>query len=86
MLRAIENRKSVIQDANGGISCIINPLGRTLSETKLFTKTVLVGDVPIQEGETFFTKHPMIVPYTASYFSLFIVIFFVIAKIRKRLK
>jgi apolipoprotein N-acyltransferase len=86
VLRAIENRKSVVQDANGGISCIINPLGRTLSETKLFTKTVLVGDVPIQEGETFFTKHPMIVPYVASYFSLIIVIFFIVTKIRKRLK
>jgi apolipoprotein N-acyltransferase len=85
VLRAIENRKSVIQDANGGISCIINPLGRTLSETKLFTKTVLVGDVPIQEGETFFTKHPMIVPYVASYFSLLIVVLFVVTKARKRL-
>jgi apolipoprotein N-acyltransferase len=86
VLRAIENRKSVIRDANGGISCIIDPLGRTLMQSKLFTKTVLVGDVPIQEGETFFTKHPMIVPYVASYFSLIIVIFFIVTKIRKRLK
>jgi apolipoprotein N-acyltransferase len=86
VLRAIENRKSVIRDANGGISCIIDPLGRTLMQSKLFTKTVLVGDVPIQEGETFFTKYPMIVPYVASYFSLIIVIFFVVTKIRKRLK
>jgi apolipoprotein N-acyltransferase len=86
VLRAIENRKSVIRDANGGISCIIDPLGRTLMQSKLFTKTVLVGDVPIQEGETFFTKYPMIVPYAASYFSLIIVIFFVVTKIRKRLK
>ncbi len=86
VLRAIENRKSVIRDANGGISCIIDPLGRTLMQSKLFTKTVLVGDVPIQEGETFFTRYPMIIPYAASYFSLIIVIFFIVTKIRKRLK
>ena len=59
VLRAIENRKSVIRDANGGISCIIDPLGRTLMQSQLFTKTVLIGDVPIQEGETFFTRYPM---------------------------
>jgi apolipoprotein N-acyltransferase len=86
VLRAIENRKSVIQDANGGISCIIDPLGRTLMQSKFFTKTVVVGDVPIQEGETFFAKHPMIIPYVASYFSLIIILFFIVTKIRKRLK
>ncbi len=86
VLRAIENRKSVIRDANGGISCIIDPLGRTLKESKLFTKTVLVGNVPIQEGETFFTKYPMIFPYAASYFSLAMFLYFLFLKARKKLK
>ncbi len=86
VLRAVENRKSVIRAANGGISCIIDPLGRTLKETKLFTRTVLVGSVPIQEGETFFSKHPMIIPYFASYLSLSVFLYFLILKFRKKLR
>lgn len=85
VLRAVENRKSVIRDANGGISCIIDPLGRTLSETKLFTRTVLVGDVPIQEGNTFFSEHPMIIPYFSSYLSIGVFIFFLYLKIKNKL-
>ena len=86
VLRAIENRKSVIRDANGGISCIIDPLGRTLKESKLFTKTVLVGDVPIQEGITKFAKYPMLIPFFAVSLSLAVFIFFLILKISKKLK
>ncbi len=55
MLRAVENRRSVVRCANGGISCIINAKGEILSETELYTKTILVGDVPLQEEKTFFT-------------------------------
>ena len=62
VLRAVENRRSVIRAANGGISCIIDPLGRTKIESKMFTKTFLVGDVAIQNDETFFTKHAYLVP------------------------
>ncbi len=86
VLRAIENRKSVIRDANGGISCIIDPLGRTLKQSKLFTRMVLVGDVPIQEGETFFTKNPMIIPFFAVFLSLAVFLYFLILKFRKKLK
>jgi len=85
VLRAIENRKSVIRDANGGISCIIDPLGRTLKETELFTRTELTGDVPVQEGKTFFSQYPMIIPKFASYLSLCIFLFFLILKFRKKL-
>ncbi|HKI77722.1 MAG TPA: apolipoprotein N-acyltransferase [Ignavibacteriaceae bacterium] len=86
VLRAIENRKTVIRDANGGISCIIDPLGKTLKETELFTRTVLVGDAPIQDGETFFTKHPLIIPTFASYLSICVFVFFLILNFRKKLK
>ena len=86
VLRAVENRKSVIRCANGGISCIIDPLGRTLKQSKLFTKTVLVGDAPIQEGQTFFTRNPMIIPFFAVSLSLAIFIYFLILKLFRKLK
>ena len=61
VLRAIENRRSVVRCANGGISCFVNPLGQTESQTKMFTKAVLVGDVELRNEKTFYTQHPAIV-------------------------
>ena len=72
ILRAVENRRSVVRCANGGISCIINALGETEAETELFTKTFLVGEVPIQNEETFYSKNPLIIPVFCSFFSLWV--------------
>ncbi len=83
-LRAVENRRSVIRDANGGISCIIDPLGRIKTSTKMYTKTILVGDVHVETKETFFTKHPMIIPYLSSGFSLWVFGIFILLTIKKK--
>ena len=72
MLRAVENRRSVVRCANGGISCIINAKGEILSETELYTKTTLVGEVPLQKEKTFYTQNPLIVPILCSVFSFWI--------------
>jgi apolipoprotein N-acyltransferase len=72
MLRAVENRRSVVRCANGGISCIINAKGEILSETELYTKTILVGEVPIQNEDTFYTENPLIIPLLCSVFSFWI--------------
>lgn len=79
-LRAIENRRTVIRAANGGISCIIDPLGRTVSETKLFTKNVLVGYAELRNEKTFYTKNPLIIPLLSLSLSLIIILFFIIKK------
>jgi apolipoprotein N-acyltransferase len=73
-LRAVENRRTVVRAANGGISCIINPLGVTLSATKMFTKTVLVGDVELKDENTFFTKYPLLFPYISIFISMFVIL------------
>jgi apolipoprotein N-acyltransferase len=72
MLRAVENRRSVVRCANGGISCIINAKGEILAETELYTKTTLVGDVSLQVEKTFYSENPLIVPLTCSIFSFWI--------------
>jgi len=72
MLRAVENRRSVVRCANGGISCIINAKGEILAETELYTKTTLVGNVPLQEEKTFYSENPLIVPVLCSVFSFWI--------------
>jgi apolipoprotein N-acyltransferase len=45
-MRAVENGIPMIRAANSGISAIIDPLGRVISETKLWAVTVLDGKIP----------------------------------------
>ncbi|MBK8945311.1 MAG: apolipoprotein N-acyltransferase [Ignavibacteriae bacterium] len=80
VLRAVENRRSLVRAANGGISCIINPLGETLSDTKMFTKTILVGDVELRSDKTFFTEHPLLLPYISIVITFFVIISTIIGK------
>ena len=85
-LRAVENRKSVVRAANGGISCIIDPLGRIIRQTKMLTKDYIVGDVIIQKDETFFTKNPYIVPVICCVISVWIAGMFFIKKLKVKFK
>ena len=86
VLRAIENRKSVVRCANGGISCVINAKGETEVESELFTKDVIVWDVPVQKGETFYSENPKIVSTLCSVFSLWIFGINILAWLKKKLK
>jgi len=86
ILRAVENRRSVVRCANGGISCIINAKGEILSETELYTKTTLVGEVPLQEEKTFFTENPLIVPVLCSVFSFWIFGMNILIWLKKKFK
>ena len=54
VFRAIENRRWVIQSANGGISGIVSPTGRILGE--LNAEGVLSGEVDLQTGTSPYTR------------------------------
>ncbi|MCK9425342.1 MAG: apolipoprotein N-acyltransferase [Ignavibacteriaceae bacterium] len=86
VLRAVENRRSVVRAANGGISCIVNPLGVTVAETKMYTKDVLVGNVSLNSEKTFYTRHPFLVPVTSSVLSLWIFGIFILFKLKAKFK
>ncbi|MBE0571368.1 MAG: apolipoprotein N-acyltransferase, partial [Ignavibacteriaceae bacterium] len=86
MLRAVENRRSVVRCANGGISCIINAKGEILSETELYTKTFLVGEVPLQTEKTFYTENPLIIPLLCSVFSFWIFGMNILIWLKKKFK
>jgi apolipoprotein N-acyltransferase len=81
----VENRKTVVRAANGGISCIIDPLGRILTESKMFTKTQITGDVFIQENETFFSRNPLLLPVISYAISLWIFGIFILKKLKIKL-
>ena len=80
VLRAVENRHAVVRAANGGISCLIDPLGRTLAETSMFERGALVVDVPLNKEVSFYTEHPWWMPISASAISILIFLVSLIIK------
>jgi apolipoprotein N-acyltransferase len=86
VLRSVENRRSVVRNANGGISCIIDPMGRTLASTKLFTKNILVGYVPLNSEKTFYSQFPFVIPSIAVIVSLFTILSAAIKSLLKSVK
>lgn len=73
ILRAIENRRYVVRAANGGISCIITPLGITKSSTKMYEKNFLVGEVSLEKNKTFFTENPKVIHTISNCISLWVI-------------
>ncbi len=57
VLRAVENRRWVAQCANGGISCFIDPWGRTVESTQMYTRTILAGSLAPASVLTFYSAH-----------------------------
>lgn len=86
VLRAIETRRTFIRSANGGISCIINPLGETLIETKMFEKAAIKSKIELRNEITFYSKFPALIPDFAFYFTLIIIFLFYSKKIYFKLK
>ncbi len=84
VLRAVENRRFVVRAANGGISCIIDPLGNTLEETKMFERTVLTGEIVPMKNITFYTAHPLLVPALVLVFTGIIILIMIINSIRRK--
>jgi len=54
VFRAVENRRWVIQSANGGISGIISPAGRIVASRD--DEGILTGDVGMQTGMSPYTR------------------------------
>lgn len=84
VLRAIENRRTVLRAANGGISTIIDPLGETVTESKMFTKAVVTGVAPLETDLTFYSKHPLIIPHLSFIVSALMIIIFLGMKVIKK--
>ncbi len=85
VLRAIENRKFVVRAANGGISCIIDPYGNTLSASEMFEKTEITGEVVLNSEITFYAATARYLPAVSLTVSAFIIILSLMGWIKRRL-
>jgi apolipoprotein N-acyltransferase len=63
VVRAVENRRYEIRDANTGISAIIDPYGRIEKSTSIGQRTVLEGRVYFRNDQTFYTRYGDIFAY-----------------------
>ncbi|HET8580225.1 MAG TPA: apolipoprotein N-acyltransferase [Nitrospiraceae bacterium] len=63
VLRAVENRVAFARSANTGISGFIDPQGRILHATPIFTEEVVTGRIPVGRVRTFYTQQGDVFAY-----------------------
>jgi apolipoprotein N-acyltransferase len=50
--RSIEHRRSLVRSTNTGISAFVDPVGRIVTRSGIWTRETLVGRVPMMQGRT----------------------------------
>ncbi len=62
-LRAVEEGRYLVRSANTGISGIVDPYGRVLARTKLFTPVAMVGTVRFLTDTTLYARFGDVIAY-----------------------
>ncbi|MBD3408994.1 MAG: apolipoprotein N-acyltransferase [Ignavibacteriales bacterium] len=84
VLRAVETRRSIVRAANGGISCVIDPMGQIAAETRYGETAQLTVLVPISNERSFFVAHPRVVVYASSLVAFATLLWGAFVALRKR--
>ena len=56
VLRAVENKRSLVRAANTGISGFVDPVGEVVQQTKIFTPAAITAQVPVYDKQTIFVR------------------------------
>jgi apolipoprotein N-acyltransferase len=51
-LRSVEHHRALVRATNSGVSAVVDPVGRLVAKSGVFTRENLVADVPLMEGST----------------------------------
>ncbi|MFJ6479243.1 apolipoprotein N-acyltransferase [Streptomyces sp. NPDC091682] len=51
-IRAVEHSRTVLVPVTSGVSAVIRPDGKIVSQTKMFTADALVAEIPLRSGRT----------------------------------
>ena len=54
--RCIENRRSLVRVTNTGVSAFVDPVGRIVSRTGIWTRESLVDRIPLLQGDTVYSR------------------------------
>ncbi|WKS94960.1 apolipoprotein N-acyltransferase [Riemerella columbina] len=81
-LRAIENRREIARAANSGISAHIDAKGNILEDTFYGDRTVLVSDIQLYNGTTFYTRAGDLLSRICIFALGFLVCYLFVEKIR----
>ncbi|HET6569481.1 MAG TPA: apolipoprotein N-acyltransferase [Rhodothermales bacterium] len=73
-LRAIENRRAVVQVSVSGLSALIGPDGKISHEIGWMRRSAETVNVPLSTGTTFFTRHGDWITPLAAVFSLILIL------------
>ncbi len=66
VFRAVENRVAFARSANTGISGFVDPSGRILSASPIFTEQVLSGTIPARRQLTFYSRYGDVFSYACA--------------------
>ncbi len=72
VFRAVENRMAFARAANTGVSGLIDPTGRILATTPIFTERAVTGSIPLSVPSTWYTQFGDVFAWTCVIMVLFV--------------
>ena len=70
VFRSVENHLAFARAANTGISGFIDPFGRIIAASPLFTETALQAAIPVRQTKTFYSRYGDVFAYGCMLISL----------------
>jgi apolipoprotein N-acyltransferase len=70
VLRSVENHLAFARAANTGISGFIDPFGRIIEASSIFTQAALQAEIPVRQTKTFYSRHGDVFAYGCVLISL----------------
>lgn len=74
--RAIETRRAMVRATNTGLTSVINPKGEIVETIPVFTRGVLISQVPLMQGKTLYVRFGDWFAWLGSLISVAIVFFY----------
>ncbi len=85
IMRAVENRRSVVRSANTGISEFIDPFGRYIGEPTEYGRIASITEnIPLNDRKTFYSEHGNWIAHLAEIISAASILFGLFLKLKNR--